>query len=683
MLHTPDFIPGHNKTSAVSLAALCTDALQSLADLTILATDHGVAQNPAADPSIEHQHERLVLWASNLGATHLGHDCLDYRLRHAELLRNTIKAFLNDLNGSLLECKEFMLHGELSQMNDVDMSGQDSYSDDAVDAAHQAMLEDDYGSESGGLDGQNFISLILESIVETIDALYRIAARVTSPETRTPTEKVLRVALRSGNSDVDMTRRYALLDEQHLREVFQNYRSVVHRSVSKEQGIPPQVLDPAQGEPLGFLALRLAQANTIRRKQFAYWSQHPQKLDVAPEAMARVTQIQQPRPQQASQDVTTLARSSYVADSVDPSPPTTATTLNPAQVDLEYATSVSRISDYVGSTRGVSVTRGEVLEFPNPPAKLKDCSEAICLFATTQEWIAHENSCHRRIWRCLEHPKATFLTVTAYKHHIREAHASNRTELESTELLRAAESVSEVADRPCPICLDHIPDAAALQDHLASHLRQIALFSLPRSTDADGGTESGTSWSGTAKGHHSDCSHDPSEITSGDSSSFLVQSSADIRTLKDERKEKTDGLSQHALRHLGTITPDRGPNAKVEQSLTHLDVPNLKNQSTTRGLSSAQNLAAVNQNMQLECRKFKRPFPALEGLDDSLLAGVKWSANAGWFTDEKPRGFNDTSTSTPSPREITTLSLGTPPEKKAKYTRSPKINQLLLPGSRW
>ncbi|KIW78157.1 hypothetical protein Z517_07990 [Fonsecaea pedrosoi CBS 271.37] len=54
MPHTPDFIPGHSETSAVSLAALYTDALQPLADLTIPATDHGVAQNPAADPSIEH-----------------------------------------------------------------------------------------------------------------------------------------------------------------------------------------------------------------------------------------------------------------------------------------------------------------------------------------------------------------------------------------------------------------------------------------------------------------------------------------------------------------------------------------------------------------------------------------------------------------------------------------------------
>ena len=113
----------------------------------------------------------------------------------------------------------------------------------------------------------------------------------------------------------------------------------------------------------------------------------------------------------------------------------------------------------------------------------QDYSEAIRLFDTRQDWVAHEDSCHRRIRRCLEHPEATFLTVGAYKHHIEAFHASNRTELQSTELLRIGESASELADRPCPICLTEITDASRLQYHIAAHLIRIALFALPRSTD--------------------------------------------------------------------------------------------------------------------------------------------------------------------------------------------------------
>lgn len=222
----------------------------------------------------------------------------------------------------------------------------------------------------------------------------------------------------------------------------------------------------------------------------------------------------------------------------------------------------------------------------------QDCSEATRLFDTRQDWVAHEDSCHRRIWRCLEHPEATFLTVGAYRHHIEANHVSNRTELQSTELLRVGESVSEVADRPCPICLTDITDASGLQHHIAAHLIRIALFALPRSTDADDDTESGTSWSGRAAGHHSDSSQD----TSNKSSTSSTRPREDeMQTSKNEQRGKGT-LSQNALRHLETVTSDQGSDAKLERFLSFLNDPDLGNQPSDRSLPITRKLYGLEDD---------------------------------------------------------------------------------------
>ena len=99
--------PGNERCEVISLAKLSTGALQLFADLAVIASHYAESQGNSTDLSIEQQHERLALWASNLGATHLGHSSLDYRLREADLVRNAIGTFLKDLCESLLECEVY------------------------------------------------------------------------------------------------------------------------------------------------------------------------------------------------------------------------------------------------------------------------------------------------------------------------------------------------------------------------------------------------------------------------------------------------------------------------------------------------------------------------------------------------------------------------------------------------
>jgi hypothetical protein len=65
-----------------------------------------------SDPSkskqfaLENLSDRFDLWAVNLGLHHSGHSSLDYRLRDADLLQQTIRTLLLDLSNSLTQSKK-------------------------------------------------------------------------------------------------------------------------------------------------------------------------------------------------------------------------------------------------------------------------------------------------------------------------------------------------------------------------------------------------------------------------------------------------------------------------------------------------------------------------------------------------------------------------------------------------
>lgn len=412
MTYSVRSINRQDETTTVSLATLSSNALQLFANLAIIVSNGAEAQINPTELNIEQEHERLVLWVSNLGATHLGHSSLDYRLREADLVRNAIGAFLKDLCNSLLECetspimpgwqfltlpigREFLLYGDLSAMDDVNASGHNegayNYRDQPMTAIQQSMLEADYGSETTGSVEQEF-NLILESITETINCLYRIATRIRNPATRTLTKKVLEFKMTDRESGVDLVGQYASLDREHLREVFKAYRSADILNRFEEQETSPQNLDSARREPLEFLAHRLAQANTLRRKQFAYWSRHRKKLDAASEATAQAIHVQQVQPRRASQTVFSTAHDR----SVVPSLPTTATTLDPAKFDLGDTKSVVTISDYGGAIFSSSSTRRDVIQIPNPPSKAKGQRYFECPYCLT---LCSGAYLERRSWR--------------------------------------------------------------------------------------------------------------------------------------------------------------------------------------------------------------------------------------------------------------------------------------------
>lgn len=68
--------------------------------------DHKKLQvNSGNSTTLEHEAERFELWAVNLGLHHFGHSSLDYRLREVDLLQDTFRTLLIDLEKSLMQSK--------------------------------------------------------------------------------------------------------------------------------------------------------------------------------------------------------------------------------------------------------------------------------------------------------------------------------------------------------------------------------------------------------------------------------------------------------------------------------------------------------------------------------------------------------------------------------------------------
>ena len=80
---------------------------------------------PAA--SFTTEAERFELWAVNLGLFVVGHGSLDYRVREAERLAQTIRRFLLELIDSLVEGGTFLIRFQLHISNSIFNSDPDAH----------------------------------------------------------------------------------------------------------------------------------------------------------------------------------------------------------------------------------------------------------------------------------------------------------------------------------------------------------------------------------------------------------------------------------------------------------------------------------------------------------------------------------------------------------------------------
>lgn len=92
---------------SASLADLGFEALSLFQRVQNMDSDKTSQDWPAA--SFTTEAERFELWAVNLGLFVVGHGSLDYRVREADRLAQTIRRFLQELMDSLAEGGTFLV----------------------------------------------------------------------------------------------------------------------------------------------------------------------------------------------------------------------------------------------------------------------------------------------------------------------------------------------------------------------------------------------------------------------------------------------------------------------------------------------------------------------------------------------------------------------------------------------
>ncbi|KAJ4248535.1 hypothetical protein NW757_008183 [Fusarium falciforme] len=114
----------------------------------------------------------------------------------------------------------------------------------------------------------------------------------------------------------------------------------------------------------------------------------------------------------------------------------------------------------------------------------EDCDQPDVLYTHSDEWLGHLHQ-HGKVWRCSSHREmGPFSTLEDYMKHMREVHD---TKLSDRQLRVVANRNSRKTTKlfpSCPLCgIEESEVDGRLEDHLAGHLRSLALKSLPSYQD--------------------------------------------------------------------------------------------------------------------------------------------------------------------------------------------------------
>lgn len=117
------------------------------------------------------------------------------------------------------------------------------------------------------------------------------------------------------------------------------------------------------------------------------------------------------------------------------------------------------------------------------------------MFEKRDEWYQHEMESHRIEWICGQTGHPSYTDQAAFLRHMSADHNADVGAAQSTAFSNIFERPSRSQKGTCCLCLR---EARNLKTHLAHHLEQIALFSLPRKSEVPE-MDSGANMRGTAQ----------------------------------------------------------------------------------------------------------------------------------------------------------------------------------------
>jgi hypothetical protein len=224
---------------------------------------------------------------------------------------------------------------------------------------------DDEFSDKSSQEGESTLDLLVESIHDPINRLYRTSIWIRNPSSRFASSKALRHQQIDEDTGLDLLTAYGPFDRDFVSSLFSHWKPTAESSVQRDpihhtrKGKEKVATDDGMPfvHPADYLIQRLTRANYRRRQQFSYWKRHREKAHLHAKSSAPAIL---PAASTLDQHVTSSEMKGPLAHSV-----TTATLLKSQHIpSFRDDITVGSLSIYAPSYRSGTA---EQISFPAPP----------------------------------------------------------------------------------------------------------------------------------------------------------------------------------------------------------------------------------------------------------------------------------------------------------------------------
>lgn len=241
--------------------------------------------------------------------------------------------------------------------------------------------------ESEVSDSDSEMELLLDSVKDPIDRLYKLSSKIRNPSSRFISSRALQFRQTDPETGVDYLQAVARYDYEHVNSIFLEFRKQKARegfdfdhsqenndgddlvSTSEPTDRPSEHRDNLLDDKDVNLVKRITRSIVRRRQQFAYWKHHRDKLAQHMETFERhdsdlkQKQLTKPALDADQTHITTLLTASKPA--LAPSVTTASRLVIPQQTEIENKSAIS-ISEYAASTWRPDA---EIIGFPSAPKR--------------------------------------------------------------------------------------------------------------------------------------------------------------------------------------------------------------------------------------------------------------------------------------------------------------------------
>lgn len=337
------------------------------------------------------EEQRFRLWAHSLGLHNQGHSSLDYRVRDAVAVKSRLADILAQLKEHLEnlvsvhrgERQPFEIAAVAAADSDDEASERDSDSD-----ARSTATPSTSPSHSSGDTSFHEIDFRMESVTETLDALYSLATKIKNPRNRPQRavdELYKHVPAHVREEFIQEREEVAIAIICHVQR--QQLLEGLQHGELKTSGMSHEEVLEQYASPSNWLIRRTGIANARRKQQFVYCKEHaerisrgparnapPPRFDERQQNDAPAADEKQPFPIQSEQGGH-MPMQPGLGDSLARSLATSATRLDETFIKLDDLRSVISHQSRVSTVMNL---RGEKLKWPPPPVQTASSGFFVC-----------------------------------------------------------------------------------------------------------------------------------------------------------------------------------------------------------------------------------------------------------------------------------------------------------------